>query len=92
MATPAKVDVLIDEAMLTRLDADGALEELQHALHNAASAVSYAQSRCDVVCRLMAGEQTAQSDQVPGPLFRALEALRALPAIRRARMETAVAL
>lgn len=88
MATPAHVDVLLDNAQLAREDALGVVFEAQHALHNGLVALRAAWDSLAKVEHALAGDDERGA---PGELFCSLAVLRDCPAIRRARTETAAA-
>lgn len=80
MATPSRIDGLLDDAQLAREDALGHALDAQHALHNAMTALKAAWDYIGNVERTVAGLDERQE---PGPIFTTLAAIREEPAFRR---------
>lgn len=81
MATPARIDGILDDAQLAREDAHGGVLNAQHALHNALTALRAAWDYLQPVECALAGDD-GQGD--PGQVFVALRDIREEPAWRRA--------
>lgn len=81
MATPSRIDSLLDDAQLAREDALGQVLDAQHALHNSMTALRAAWDALGKVECAMAGEDGRGE---PGMVFRALASIRSEPAVRRA--------
>lgn len=81
MATPARIDELLDDAQLAREDGLGHTLDAQHALHNAMTALKAAWDYIGSVERTLAGDDGRGE---PGPIFVAYAEIRELPVVRRA--------
>lgn len=79
VATPSRVDHLLDDAQLARVDAHAAVELCQRIFYNAMSSLEAAYHKLQEVEAIL-----ADGRDDPGPLFTALADLRELPAVRRA--------
>lgn len=86
MATPSRIDGLLDEAQLAREDALGEVLDTQHALHNAMAALRAAWEKLSKVENALAG---LDEREAPGPVFLTLSAIREAPAVRRASWDGA---
>lgn len=82
MATPSRVDGLLDDAQLARLDAHAGVELVQRIFYNALTGLEEAYRELLKVEAVLAPDDERES--TPGPLFAALAELRELPAVRRA--------
>ena len=80
MATPSRIDGLLDDAQLAREDALGLVLDAQHALHNSMTALRSAWEKIAGVESQLAGDDGRGE---PGPVFRVLAEIRDCPAVRR---------
>lgn len=85
MASTSNADRLIDAATEAHADALGLAYNAQHALHNAIVSMNFAWEQLTALAEGLANREGGE----PGPLFKALEALREDPTLRR-KIERAV--